>query len=195
MSIAHRARLLVGTALLACAAPSAEAGPVGLRSGLRRPVRLVARPDMEIFVMNADGSGVQQITHNTLWDEGPAWSPDGTKLAFSRGADDLHLDIWTMNADGSDARQLTTYPGRDESPDWGPNPHPLSVGGTVAPTLELHLSADRTSFGSFLPGLAHDYTATATATITSTAGDATLAVADATGVAPGHLVNGTFSLP
>ena len=27
--------------------------------------------DMEIFVMNADGSNVRQITHNTLWDEGP----------------------------------------------------------------------------------------------------------------------------
>ena len=47
--------------------------------------------DPEIFVMNADGSGVRQLTHNTIWDEGPAWAPDGTKLAFSSGADNLDL--------------------------------------------------------------------------------------------------------
>jgi hypothetical protein len=83
-----------------------------------------------------------------------AWSPDGSKLAFSHRADNLHLDIWTMNADGSDQRQLTTYPGRDESPDAGVDPHPQAVGGTVLPTLNLTLATDRASFGTFLPGLA-----------------------------------------
>ncbi len=39
------------------------------------------------------------------------------------------------------------------------------------------------------------YTAQTTATVTSTAGDATLSVADPSTNAPGHLVNGTFSLP
>ena len=48
--------------------------------------------------MNADGSNVRQLTNNALRDEGPAWSPDGTRFAFSRGADDLHLDIWAMAA-------------------------------------------------------------------------------------------------
>jgi hypothetical protein len=40
-----------------------------------------------------------------------------------------------------------------------------------------------------------DYTATSTATVISSAGDALLSVADASTNAPGHLVNGTFSLP
>ena len=40
-----------------------------------------------------------------------------------------------------------------------------------------------------------DYTATTTANVVSTAGDATLSVADPSANAPGHLVNGTFSLP
>jgi dipeptidyl aminopeptidase/acylaminoacyl peptidase len=144
--------------------------------------------DREIYVMNADGTDIRQLTHNTLWDEGPAWSPDGTKFAFSSGADDLHLDIWTMNVDGSDLKQLTTYPGRDESPDWGVNPHPAPVGGSVPATLSLTLGS--ATFGAFTPGVDHDYTAVASGSVTSTAGNALLSFSD-----PGHLMNGTFALP
>jgi hypothetical protein len=150
--------------------------------------------DSEIFVMNADGTNVQQLTHNTLHDEGPAWSPDGKRFAFTRGADDLHGDIWTMNVDGSNAVQLTTWPGRDESPDWGRLPYPAAVGGTVASTLSLTLGPVP-SFGAFVPGVTHDYDAGVAAMVTSTAGDATLSVADPSSIAPGHLVNGTFALP
>ncbi len=150
--------------------------------------------DLEIYVLDADGSNVQQITHNMHWDEGPAWSPDGTKLAFSSGAADRALDIWTMNVDGTDQRQLTTFPGRDESPDWGVNPGPAAVGGTVPATLSLQLGT-AASLGTFEPGVARDYTATTTATVTSSAGDATLSVLDTSGVAPGRLVNGTLPLP
>ena len=144
--------------------------------------------DPEIFIMDADGTRVRQITHNTLWDEGPAWSPDGTMLAYSSGADNLHLDIFTMNPDGSNTRQLTTYPGRDESPDWGVNPHPAGVGGTVSAVLSLDLSA-QAGFGAFVPGVAHDYTASAAGTVTSTAGNATLSFSQ-----PGRLMNGTYAL-
>jgi hypothetical protein len=63
------------------------------------------------------------------------------------------------------------------------------VGGTVPPTLSLTLGAPA-SFGAFTPGVAKDYTATTTANVTSTAGDAALSVSD-----PGHLLNGRFSLP
>jgi phospholipase C len=71
---------------------------------------------------------------------------------------------------------------------------PLDVSGTVPATLSLTLGAPA-SFGAFVPGVAHDYTAGTTATVTSTAGDATLTVSDPSTTAPGHLVNGTFSLP
>ena len=43
--------------------------------------------------------------------------------------------------------------------------------------------------------MAKDYTASTTANVISTAGDATLSVTDPSSNAPGHLVNGTFSLP
>jgi TolB protein len=80
--------------------------------------------DMEIWVMHADGSHPVQLTHNAIRDEGPAWSPDGTMLAYSSGDDDLHLDINVMTAAGVHLRPLTDYAGRDESPDWQPIPAP-----------------------------------------------------------------------
>jgi X-Pro dipeptidyl-peptidase len=63
------------------------------------------------------------------------------------------------------------------------------VGGTVPAMLSLTLGG-AASFGAFTPGLEHDYTASTTATVTSTAGDAMLTVSD-----PGHLANGAFTLP
>ena len=127
--------------------------------------------------MNADGSNVRQLTNNTTGEEGPAWSPDGTRFAFTRADDHLHLDIWTMALDGTDQRQLTTSPRPEESPDWGRNPGPATVGGTVPATLALSL-AGAVSFGTFIPGIAREYTASTTATVTSTAGSATLNVSD-----------------
>ncbi len=66
---------------------------------------------------------------------------------------------------------------------------PGTVGGSVAATLSLTLGAPA-SFGAFTPGLAKDYTASTTANVISTAGDAALTVSD-----PGHLANGGFTLP
>ncbi|HET6547559.1 MAG TPA: hypothetical protein VFG79_03810, partial [Solirubrobacter sp.] len=61
-------------------------------------------------------------------------------------------------------------------------------GGTVPATLSLTLGAPA-SFGAFVPGVEDDYTATTTANVISTAGDATLSASD-----PGHLANGSFTL-
>ncbi len=64
-----------------------------------------------------------------------------------------------------------------------------SVGGAVGGALELTLGTVP-SFGSFLPGVDKEYSLTTEATVLSTAGNATLNVSE-----PGHLMNGTFSLP
>ena len=66
---------------------------------------------------------------------------------------------------------------------------PGTVGGSVPATLALSLGAPA-AFGAFTPGVAKDYTAATTANVVSTAGDAALTVSD-----PGHLTNGSFSLP
>jgi hypothetical protein len=67
------------------------------------------------------------------------------------------------------------------------------VGGTVPATLSLTLGTPA-MFGAFTPGVARDYFATTAATVTSTAGDAALSVADPSSTATGRLVNGSFAL-
>jgi hypothetical protein len=68
------------------------------------------------------------------------------------------------------------------------------VGGTVPATLSLTLGPPA-AFGPFVAGVAKEYLASMNATVISTAGDAALSIADPAANAPGHLVNGAFSLP
>jgi hypothetical protein len=70
---------------------------------------------------------------------------------------------------------------------------PGDVSGTVPPTLALSLGPPAT-FGAFTPGVTQTYLTSTTATVTSTAGDATLSVADPSATGTGHLVNGAFVL-
>jgi glycerophosphoryl diester phosphodiesterase len=67
------------------------------------------------------------------------------------------------------------------------------VGGSVGATLSLTLGTTA-GFGAFVPGLAKDYTASTTATVVSSAGNAALTIADPSATATGKLVNGTFAL-
>jgi hypothetical protein len=76
---------------------------------------------------------------------------------------------------------------------FGPVLGESPVGGSVPATLALTLGAP-VNFGPFTPGVAKEYTAGTTATVISTAGDATLSVADPSTTAPGRLVNGSFAL-
>jgi hypothetical protein len=70
---------------------------------------------------------------------------------------------------------------------------PGTVGGTVPATLSLTLGAP-ISFGAFTPGVARTYSSSTTATVISSAGDATLSVVDPSTNNPGKLVNGAFAL-
>jgi Tol biopolymer transport system component len=73
--------------------------------------------EKDIYVMRADGSHVRRLTDSPGLDEGPEFSPDGTKIAFSSDRDGQQ-EIYVMDADGSNPRRLTDNPARDESPDW-----------------------------------------------------------------------------
>ena len=83
------------------------------------PLGLNPEHDREIFVMNADGTGVTQLTRNDgVHDEGPAWAPDGEQIAYTSGPDNTHGDINVMTAGGVHLRRLTEFEEADESPDW-----------------------------------------------------------------------------
>jgi Tol biopolymer transport system component len=70
--------------------------------------------DSEVYVMNANGSGLVQLTKNNGYDGRPRWSPDGSQLAFETDRDG-DWDIYLMNADGSNPHAVTV---NAKSSDW-----------------------------------------------------------------------------
>ena len=52
--------------------------------------------------------------------EAPAWSPDGSRLAFSRTVEG-NTDVYSVSANGTDLQRLTTGEGVDTDPWWGPD--------------------------------------------------------------------------
>jgi TolB protein len=72
--------------------------------------------DFEICLMNTDGSGLTQLTDNSIQDLSANWSPDGHKLVFHRGP--LN-ELFVMNADGSDVTQITNTVGLNLLASWG----------------------------------------------------------------------------
>jgi dipeptidyl aminopeptidase/acylaminoacyl peptidase len=76
---------------------------------------------VDLYVANADGTGLQQITHGAGLDGGPAWSPDGKWIAFGRNGTDGHPEIFMVASDGSGEQQLTNNDVADAQPDWAPN--------------------------------------------------------------------------
>ena len=74
----------------------------------------------QIYVMNADGTGVKNISNNTFCDRFPVWSPDGTRIAMMSDRDG-DWDIWIMNADGGNALKVGGNLGLDRAPNWSPD--------------------------------------------------------------------------
>jgi hypothetical protein len=73
----------------------------------------------EIFVINADGTGLTQLTFNQWeWDKHPSWSPDGSQIIFWSNRETQRMQIWAMNADGSNVRNLSNNEFNDWDPVW-----------------------------------------------------------------------------
>lgn len=85
------------------------------------------RSDFDIYVMNADGGGLVALTHDQSRDDlEPAWSPDGSVIAFTR--ETLHADgstdsdVYLMNPDGTGLVNITRTPSHwESSPTWSPD--------------------------------------------------------------------------
>ena len=76
---------------------------------------------MDLYIMDADGGNVTQLTFSPGYDGGPFFSPDDSQIVWRRfNPDGNSAEIWTMNVDGSEARQLTA----DAMVAWGPYFHP-----------------------------------------------------------------------
>ncbi|HEY0514594.1 MAG TPA: hypothetical protein VGH73_22015 [Thermoanaerobaculia bacterium] len=98
--------------------PTSFPGPPAVASGR---IAFESRRDgnSEIYVMNADGTGQTNLTHNLADDHDLAWSPDGSRIAFLRSG-----GLWVMNADGGNQRQLGASVSR---PAWSPDGTKIAV--------------------------------------------------------------------
>jgi uncharacterized repeat protein (TIGR01451 family) len=188
-----------------------------------QPLKLAATHSPSVFVRGATGTitltvrnptgtptdgSTTTVTHplpaglTLVSASGPGWTCPTTTCTrndvLAPGASFPPITL-TVNVASTAAAVLATAPrvtGRSGNV-WIDNaadristatPVPGDVGGTVPATLAL--SVGNATFAPFVAGVARDYTTTTTATVTSTAGDAALTTSD-----PGHLSNGSFTLP
>lgn len=91
--------------------------PDGTRIAFDRPVSALGGYD--IWIVNADGSGAQNVTNTDKELPGgdetrPSWSPDGGRLLFQSP-----IGIYVMKADGTERTRLTSS-GADQRPSWSP---------------------------------------------------------------------------
>jgi Tol biopolymer transport system component len=101
--------------------------------------------NFDIYVMNADGSGVKRLTYTEWAEAEPAWSPDGRSIAYTANlrtmsvvcgfmstgrpgepTDDVMTSVYVMNADGTNPTKLATTDGGME-PAWSPDGTQLAL--------------------------------------------------------------------
>ena len=92
--------------------------------------------ESKIFTINADGSGLVRVSTSRFRDTRPAWSPDGTRIAFVRRTSHSDHEIFVMNADGKEVTKLTNRPGSVESqPAWSPDGSRIAFISNERPTV------------------------------------------------------------
>jgi Tol biopolymer transport system component len=95
----------------------------------------------DIFVVDPAGGEPRVLIGGTTTDDSPDWSPDGTRIAFTRAVG-LGYAIMVADADGSNLKQVTTDPYSDwQIFMWSPDGTQLVVAGTVAMKPVVTLAA------------------------------------------------------
>jgi len=98
--------------------------PTVSADGSRIAFSVDTQADSEIWVINADGSGAHQLTHDNLLDQAPAMSPDGSRIVWNQRSPFptyTDRDLWTMGSDGSSQQLFYDGPNEERASQFTPD--------------------------------------------------------------------------
>jgi hypothetical protein len=119
----------------------------------------VAAPfNFEVYAINPDGTGPTRLTNDPAFDYGPAWSPDGAKIAFTTDRGTGIEDVYVINADGTGPVNLTNNAASDLGPAWSPDGTKIAFSTERDGNFEIYsMNADGTGQTRLTNNAASDF--------------------------------------
>lgn len=105
--------------------------------------------NLDLYMMNSDGSGVIRLTDSVENEGHPTWSPDGTQIVFDRTQEVIGFGkishLYTVSLSDKMVRQLTSSTDNDYYPSWSPDGRYLAFNRDVH-----HIEGDQHSFEPYV---------------------------------------------
>lgn len=89
-----------------------------------------------LWVCNMDGSNLHKIDTGLLSEANPAWSPDGSQIAFQALGPNGNTEIWIVHPDGTGLVQLT-HGLNNEQPAWSPDSRQIAYASNAGGTNDI----------------------------------------------------------
>jgi len=157
--------------------------------------------NLEVMVMDADGTDPVNLSRSIATDQLPCWAPDGTKIAFQSDRAGVG-EIFVMNSDGSSQTNITNNPATDGWPCWSPDGTKIAFVSSRDGDMEIYvMNADGSGLTKLTDNTAWDGGPTWSPTGTQIAfqskrdGDYRIYVMNADGTGQTRLTNEKSSYP